>query len=132
MNDELEKIKAKKVKELAEKAKAKDAPKGPIHVTDADFDSTLKNYPLVLVDFWAEWCYPCKMVAPAVDALAEENAGKLVCAKVNVDESRNTASKFSIASIPTLILFKNGAEVERVIGALPKAQIEEKIAVYLE
>ncbi|NOR47785.1 MAG: thioredoxin [Methanosarcinaceae archaeon] len=108
-----------------------DMPDTPIHITDSDFDAIISSYPLVLVDFWAEWCGPCHMVAPTVESLAKEHCGKLVCAKVDVDRNPETATKFDTSSIPTLILFKNGVEVERMIGAAPKVQFDEMLKVYL-
>ena len=108
-----------------------DMPDTPIHITDSDFDAIVNGYPLVLVDFWAEWCGPCHMVAPTVESLAKEHCGKLVCAKVDVDRNPETATRFETSSIPTLILFKDGVEVERMIGAAPKVQFDEMLAAYL-
>ncbi|MDO9517880.1 MAG: thioredoxin [Methanosarcinaceae archaeon] len=109
----------------------KDMPDTPIHITDFDFDAIISGYPLVLVDFWAEWCGPCHMVAPTVESLAKEHCGKLVCAKVDVDRNHESATKFDASSIPTLILFKDGVEVERMVGAAPKAQFDDMLKVYL-
>ncbi|MGP8320805.1 MAG: protein disulfide oxidoreductase [Methanosarcinaceae archaeon] len=109
----------------------KDMPDNPIHVTDSDFDNIVNGYPLVLVDFWAEWCGPCHMVAPIVEALAKEHSGKLVCAKMDVDRNPETATGFNTSSIPTLILFKDGAEVERLVGAVPKQHFNEMLKAYL-
>ncbi|MCK5848865.1 MAG: thioredoxin [Caldisericia bacterium] len=78
----------------------------------------------VIVDFWAPWCGPCRMVSPVLEELASESDGKLILAKVNVDEASEIAAKYSIVSIPTMILFKNGEQVDKVIGALPKAQLK--------
>ena len=103
----------------------------PIHITDSDFDAIVNGYPLVLVDFWAEWCGPCHIVASTVESLAKEHFGKLVCAKVDVDRNPKSSSKYDASSIPTLILFKNGVEVERMIGAAPKVQFDEMLNVYL-
>ncbi|HJH32171.1 MAG TPA: thioredoxin [Methanosarcinaceae archaeon] len=108
-----------------------DMPDIPIHVTDSDFDAIVNGYPLVLVDFWAEWCGPCHMVAPTVEALAKEHSGKLVCAKVDVDRNPETATNFDTLSIPTLILFKDGVEVERLVGAVPKLHFDEMLEAYL-
>lgn len=82
---------------------------------------------VVFVDFWAPWCNPCRMLAPVIDQLAEEFQGKAVIGKVNIDENEDAAVSFGIASIPTMILFKNGREVERLIGARPRAQLAEAI-----
>lgn len=81
----------------------------------------------VLVDFWASWCGPCKMLGPIVDAVAEENAGKIVVGKVNVDENRDLAVQFGIRGVPTLIFFKDGKEIKRVVGAQSKAQLQNLI-----
>jgi thioredoxin len=96
-------------------------------LTDADFDAQVKGQPLVVVDFWAEWCGPCRVVAPVLEELAGEYSGRLVVSKVNVDENRQTAAKFGIRSIPTLLFFKDGSRVDQVIGAHPKGTIKAKI-----
>lgn len=83
------------------------------------------------MDFWAAWCFPCKMIAPLVEEMASTYKGNLVCAKLNVDENPTTAAKFSITGIPTLLLFKDGNPVERIVGAVPKEQLEEKIKAHL-
>jgi thioredoxin 1 len=102
-----------------------------INLSDENFEDTINKNSLVLVDFWAEWCYPCKMVAPTVEELAKEFKGKLVCAKLNVDENPSTAMKFQITSIPTLLLFKEGKPIDIVIGAVPKSYFVEKIKPHL-
>lgn len=88
-------------------------------INDSTFDSEIKNG-LVMVDFWAPWCAPCRMVAPVLDEISNEYEGKITIAKVNVDENVQVASKYSVTSIPTLILFKDGEVVERTVGAGPK------------
>src|SRR6187549_3508925 len=95
-----------------------------IHATDADFDShVLQSSEPVLVDFWAEWCGPCKMIAPALDELADTYAGRVKIVKVNVDHNRATAMKFHVRSIPMLLMFKGGQVQATQIGAVGKAQL---------
>lgn len=97
-------------------------------VTDQNFaDLVLKSEIPVMVDFFAEWCGPCKMIAPVVDELSSEYEGKVLIVKVNVDESMETAQTYGIMSIPTIVFFKNGQEVDRVTGALPKDVFKEKL-----
>ena len=94
------------------------------HVSDASFEQdVLKADTPVLVDYWAEWCGPCKMIAPILDEISRDYEGKLQVAKVNVDENNGTASKYGIRGIPTLMLFKNGAQVATKVGALSKSQL---------
>ncbi|MBU1147439.1 MAG: thioredoxin [Candidatus Omnitrophica bacterium] len=85
----------------------------------------------VLVDFWAQWCMPCHMVAPVVEEIAKEYQGKLKVCKLNVDEAGNTASNYNIMGIPTLLIFKNGKVAGKVVGALPKAELEKTIKPHL-
>jgi len=99
-------------------------PDGVLTVNDDDFDSVVNRFDVVVVDCWAPWCMPCLMVAPVVKELAGEYKGRIVFGKLNVDEGRNTAARFRIQSIPTLLLFKQGELVNGVIGALPKDQLE--------
>jgi len=100
----------------------------PIAVTDVDFDDqVLKSTTPVLVDFWADWCVPCKMIAPMVDELANEYDGKVTFVKLDVDASPETSMKFGIRSIPTLLLFKNGKPVDQVVGAVPKAVLKKRL-----
>jgi thioredoxin 1 len=96
--------------------------------TDGNFEeSVIKARGLVLVDFWAEWCGPCKRLAPTVDALATEYAGKVTVGKLNVDDNPNTAFKFQIRGIPALLLFKGGQIVESIVGLSPKEDLKKKI-----
>lgn len=98
-----------------------------VTVTDADFESVVEqNAGLTVVDFWATWCAPCRMIAPVLEQLAEEYAGKAKVAKLDVDTNVRTASRFQVRSIPTLLFFKNGKVVDQVIGAVPKQQLEMK------
>lgn len=103
--------------------------KNPVtHLTDENFDTEINNSPLpVLVDFWAPWCAPCLMVAPILEKIAVRFDGKVKVAKVNVDENFGVAGRFGITSIPTLIFFKAGKEIDRTIGALPERILVEKL-----
>ena len=97
-----------------------------IHLTDDSFDTdVLKADGLILVDFWAEWCGPCKMIAPILDEIADEYQGKLTVAKLNIDQNPGTAPKYGIRGIPTLLLFKNGDVAATKVGALSKGQLKE-------
>jgi thioredoxin 1 len=105
----------------------------PTVVTDETFNQTvLKSDQPILVDFWAVWCGPCRMVAPVVDEIAREQEGKLKVMKLDVDDNQNTAMTYGVMSIPTLILFKNGQPVERIVGFRPKADMEKKILPHLD
>src|SRR5512138_3380917 len=97
-------------------------------VTDDTFEQTISAGKPVLVDFWATWCGPCRLVAPHVEALASEYGGKAIVAKLDVDSNRKTATKFGIQSIPTLLFFKDGKVVDRVIGAVDKKVLKDKLS----
>ncbi len=100
----------------------------PIAVTDSTFDNeVLKSNTPVLVDFWAEWCGPCRMIAPAVEELASEFDGKVKVAKVDVDNNPEISVKYNIRSIPTLLIFKNGEIVDQIIGAVPKTHLKKQL-----
>ncbi|HEY8693110.1 MAG TPA: thioredoxin [Chloroflexota bacterium] len=101
-------------------------------VTDSSFQQdVLQSTEPVLVDFWASWCQPCRMVAPVVEEIATENSGKLKVLKLDVDANQNTAMQFNVSSIPTLILFKDGQPVERMVGFSPKDRLLSKISPHL-
>jgi len=103
-----------------------------LEITDANFDElVLKSDKPVLVDLWAEWCGPCRMVGPVVEELAKEYEGKAVVGKLNVDHNPNVSMKFGIRSIPTLLFFKGGQLVDRQVGAVPKAALEGKLKAQL-
>ena len=103
-----------------------------LEITDANFDEVvLKSDKPVLVDFWAEWCGPCRMVGPIVEELSKDYAGKAVIGKVDVDSNPNISTQFGIRNIPTILFFKNGQVVDKQVGAVPKAQLAQKIDAQL-
>lgn len=103
-----------------------------VQITDADFQQQVtQNDKAVLVDFWAEWCQPCKVMEPALEAISNEMADKLVVAKLNVDENPETAQQFQVMSIPTMILFKDGQAVDQLVGAMPKDAVVNKLSPHL-
>lgn len=104
----------------------------PIHVTDADFGQKVEGAEgLAIVDFWAEWCGPCRMVAPIVEQLAAEYEGRLTVAKLDVDENQQTSARFNVRSIPSILFFKDGKHVDTVVGAVPRPHLERKIQEHL-
>jgi thioredoxin 1 len=129
-DDELEAIKHKKLAELQKDAATKAMMSSitePIVLTDSNFASEVTKYPIMLVDFWAPWCGPCRMVSPIIEQLSREYSGRIAFGKVNVDENQRIAASFGIQSIPTLMIFKGTKAVDVIIGAVPKAQIEMKL-----
>ncbi|MEW5829044.1 MAG: thioredoxin [Chloroflexota bacterium] len=105
----------------------------PIHVTDSAFEKTVLNSQLpVIVDFWAPWCTPCKMVAPILDKLAKEYAGKVVIAKVNTDENPEWAGRFGVQGIPTMLFIAGGKVVHRQVGALPERMLRDVVSQFME
>jgi thioredoxin 1 len=105
----------------------------PIHVTDAEFDAkVLKSTLPVIVDFWAAWCAPCRTIAPTLERIAVEYDGRLVVAKVDVDENPMYAQQFGVQGIPTLLLVHQGTIVDRIVGALPEARLKKSVADFLD
>lgn len=105
----------------------------PIHVTDAAFEKTVLQSPVpVIVDFWAPWCGPCKVVGPILDKIAKEQAGKLIVAKVNTDENPDWAMKYNVQGIPTMLFVANGKIVHRQVGAMPEKALRDVISQFLD
>ena len=104
----------------------------PFHVTDANFEETVKKNRLVFVDFWANWCGPCRALAPTIVELAKEYSGKVLVGKLDVDENPVAAQRFQVFSIPTMIIFKNGSEAERLVGLCPKNRITDMLKKHSE
>ena len=132
---ELERIRRAKLQEMMKKSKTCEKEEKllnkPIEVTDATFEETVQNHPLVVVDCWATWCGPCHMVAPIIEELARDYAGKVLFGKLNVDKNPATATQHQIMSIPTLLVFKHGKLVDKIIGASPRQILETKITRHL-
>jgi thioredoxin 2 len=102
----------------------------PLTVTDSNFNAVIELSILpVLLDMWAEWCGPCHMLAPVIQELSEELAGRIVVAKLNIDENPKTAARFNVRSIPTLLLLKNGREIDRIVGVQPKSEILHRLGM---
>jgi len=126
MTDELEQIRARKMSEMAERGGREKLSQAyaPVELNDGNFESTIRSNRIVAVDCWAAWCYPCRMIAPIVEELATQYGSRALFAKLNVDDNPATAMRYSIMSIPTILIIKDGVEVERIVGALPKEEIE--------
>ena len=132
--DELERIRARKMLELMgrqSQAAGRYALDSPIEVTDNNFESLIQEYPLLVVDCWATWCGPCRMLAPVIDELARDYAGKVVFGKMDVDENPRTAMNFGIMSVPTLLVIKGGKLIDQIVGAVPRDYIESKLREYM-
>lgn len=134
-DEELRIINEKRMKKLQQIVDEKELLKNikePLNLDDSNFAQTINKYPLLLVDFWAPWCGPCRMMSPIIDQVGKEYIGKLVVGKVNVDENPNISGQFGISSIPTLILFKRGQAVNNIIGSVSKSRIDEMVKIHLE
>jgi len=107
-------------------------PNKPVNLTSSTFNDYIKKYPLVIVDLWAEWCGPCKMIGPVVEQLASEMKGKVAFGKVNVDYEQKIASNYHVSGIPTLLVFRDGQLADRIVGALPKGMLVKRINTYLK
>ena len=127
---ELERVRQKKVAELREKSQEMD--NKPVHITDSSFKEITCKHALTLVDFWAAWCGPCQSLAPTIEELAKEYAGRILVGKLNVDENPQTAECFQVFSIPTMLIMKNGEEIDRIVGCVQKKYIEAALKKHLE
>lgn len=137
-DEELNRIRMKKLKEMIDKQQSNSAseqgqnwPNTPIMVSDTTFTPTIKKFPLVVIDCWAQWCGPCHIIAPVIEELARDYTGKIVFGKLNTDENRTSANKYNIMSIPTLLVFKNGKLVDQLVGAMPREMLEPMITKHL-
>ncbi len=134
--DELEEIKRKKMEQMKKEMNKPvepfiELPDKPVVITDATIDAVASQYPVFILDCWAEWCGPCRMIGPIIEQLAAEMKGKAVFGKLNVDENMQTANKYRISAIPTLMIFKNGKLIDKLVGAYPKPALAAKIQKFL-
>jgi len=134
--DELEEIKRKKMEQMKKdmNASAKpfvELPDKPVVVTDTTIDAAASQYPIFILDCWAEWCGPCRTIGPIIEQLATEMKGKVVFGKLNIDENMQTANKYRISAIPTLMIFKDGKLIDKLVGAYPKPALAAKIQKFL-
>lgn len=133
-DEELRLINEKRVKRLQQLLNEKEVLRNirePLNLEDTTFFQTINKFPIMLVDFWAPWCGPCRMMSPIIDQIGKDYLGKLVIGKINVDENPLIARQFSISSIPTLMLFKRGKEVNKIIGSVSRNKIDEMVKMHL-
>jgi thioredoxin 1 len=133
-DEELRLINEKRVKKLQQLLNEKEVLRNisePLNLEDTTFFQTINKFPIMLVDFWAPWCGACRMMSPIIDQIGKDYLGKLVTGKINVDENPLIARQFSISSIPTLMLFKRGKEVNKIIGSVSRNKIDEMVKMHL-
>jgi thioredoxin 1 len=133
-DEELRLINEKRMKKLQQLINEKELLRNirePLNLEDTTFFQTINKFPIMLVDFWAPWCGPCRMMSPIIDQIGKDYLGKLVTGKINVDENPLIARQFSISSIPTLMLFKRGKEVNKIIGSVSRNKIDEMVKMHL-
>ena len=133
-DEELRLINEKRMKKLQQLINEKELLRNirePLNLEDTTFFQTINKFPIMLVDFWAPWCGPCRMMSPIIDQIGKDYLGKVVVGKINVDENPLIARQFSISSIPTLMLFKRGKEVNKIIGSVSKNIIHEMVKMHL-
>ena len=135
-DEEVRKINQRKYEEMMRKSQPREEspaqPAKPVELTDANFREVVGSHPVVVVDFWAPWCGPCRMVSPVLEQLASEMAGEATFAKLNVDDNPMVSQRFGIQSIPTIMVFKDGEPVDGLVGAAPKQMIEARIRPYVD
>jgi thioredoxin 1 len=133
-DEDLERIKRERLRGMRRRAlgkQGKSASNTPIDVTDATFTETIQNNSLVVIDCWAPWCAPCFMIAPIIEEMAREYSGSITFGKLNIDENQKVTLQYQIMGIPTLLVFKEGRLVDRIIGAIPRQTLEPKITRHL-
>ena len=134
-DEEVKKINEKKLEEMLKERKPQNSPPArsgkPVELTDANFSQVVKSHQIVVVDFWAPWCGPCRMVSPVLEELASEMVGQATFGKLNVDDNPATSQQFGIQGIPTIMVFKDGEPVDGLVGAAPKQMIEARIRPYV-
>ena len=128
--DELQKIRMRMLQKFMKKD-AREMPTKPVHIGENDFNKFVSKYNVVVADFWAPWCQPCKIVEPMIAKLAKEMKGKVAFAKVNSDRNKKLSLKYRVMSIPTLLLFKNGRLIERQVGVIPMDMLRAWVGRYI-
>jgi thioredoxin 1 len=135
---ELEELKRRRLNEMLRRFSGKGdvtkepAQNEPVDVTDATFTSYIQNHTLTVIDCWAPWCSPCRMISPILEEMARDYAGKIFFGKLNVDENRRVAIQYQTMSIPTILVFKNGKLLDRIVGAMPRRLLEPRITRHLD
>jgi thioredoxin 1 len=135
---ELEEIRQRKLREMLRRSAEKDqeteesVPNEPVQVTDSTFTDFIQGHMLAVIDCWAPWCFPCRMVSPILEEMARDYAGKVFFGKLNVDENRAVAMQYQTLAIPTILVFKNGELVDRIVGAMPRRLLEPRITRHLD
>ncbi|MCS7120163.1 MAG: thioredoxin [Nitrososphaerota archaeon] len=134
-DEDLERIKEAKLREMLKRSeKGSDTEKRgePVEVDERNFEDVKGRSGLVVIDFWASWCAPCRMMSPIIDEMARDYAGKILFGKLNVDRNQEIASKYQIVSIPTLLVFRDGELVDRIVGVFPKRLLEERLLRHIK
>ncbi len=137
MAEDIDTIRKKKLEQLKKQymnggKQMENMPNEPVEMNDTDMNDHINKYKTVVVDCWAPWCGPCRMIHPIIDELAKELQGKIVFGKLNVDNNQQTAQKYGIMSIPSLLVFKDGKLVDQIVGAMPKPALKAKLEPYIE